>query len=547
MLNFYRDKKKQDARSKKNVGQSFSLTKSSQKELDLKHEDTSPRLTISEKAEILKNHIFGVDIDEQAVEVTKLSLMLKMLEGEFGIIPGRNILPMLDKNIRCGNSLISGSPLELKKYFGDDYYKVKPFNWEEEFKDIFKDGGFDVVIGNPPYIFARDEGFTEDEKTYFYKNFQLAQYQLNTYIMFTEKAHNFLNSTGVLGYIIPNNWLTIDTTSLFRKFIIENAKQIKIVNIYDKVFQDANVDTSILILEKLGKKIISLYEISNEKINYITDLNNSDFTAENNYIISYELLKAGDKIKLCKKIENNSIHLEKLALIKAGINAYEVGKGKPRQTEQMKKDRVYHTIKKLDDTYFKYLDGRDVQRYFLDWGKKYIKYGDNLSAPRTFDLFERDRLLVRQIPDKPPYSILAVYTNQTIINDRNSMIVKKLDNPYNIQYLLGVINSRLISFWFYYKFGKLQRKTFPQFKIKELSLFPIRPIDFSNVKDKNLHDDLVALVDVMLDLNKKTQSAKGSAKEQIQREITKTDNAINQIVYQLYGITEGERKVIEQN
>ena len=110
-------------------------------------------LTIWEKAEILKRHIYGVDIDEQAVEVTKLSLMLKMLEGEQGLVAGRNVLPMLDKNIKCGNSLISGDSQELFKYFGKDYWKVKPFNWKEEFKHIMVDeGGFDVVVGNPPCI-----------------------------------------------------------------------------------------------------------------------------------------------------------------------------------------------------------------------------------------------------------------------------------------------------------------------------------------------------------------------------------------------------------
>ncbi|HDQ26401.1 MAG TPA: hypothetical protein ENN43_06630 [bacterium] len=115
------------------------------------------RLTVSEKAEILKTHIFGVDIDDQAVEVTKLSLILKMLEGEWGFVKGTSILPRLDKNIKCGNSLVSGSVLELNRYFGDDFHKVKPFNWEEEFKEIMVDeGGFDCVIGNPPYCLVQD-------------------------------------------------------------------------------------------------------------------------------------------------------------------------------------------------------------------------------------------------------------------------------------------------------------------------------------------------------------------------------------------------------
>jgi adenine-specific DNA-methyltransferase len=109
MLNYYRSNKKQTKKSAEG-----------QEKLDLKQEELKPHLTIQEKSEALRNHIFGVDIDEQAVKVAKLSLMLKMLEGEYGIVPGRAILPMLDKNIKCGNSLISGDTLELQKYFGDE-------------------------------------------------------------------------------------------------------------------------------------------------------------------------------------------------------------------------------------------------------------------------------------------------------------------------------------------------------------------------------------------------------------------------------------------
>ena len=169
-----------------------------------------------------------------------------------------------------------------------------------------------------------------------------------------------------------------------------------------------------------------------------------------------------------------------------------------------------------------------------------------MAAPRTFDLFEGERLLIRQIPAQPPYSILGSYIDKVHINDLNSMIVKKLDNQYNIKFLLGIINSRLISFWFFYKFGKLQRKLFPQFKIKELSIFPVRKINFKDAIEKKLHDKIVGLVDIMLDLVKKLQTAKGNAEEQIQKQIGQTDNEIDQLVYKLYGLTEKEIKIIEK-
>ncbi len=102
-------------------------------------------LNVFDKRKIVLDHLFGVDLDEQAVEVTRLSLMLKMLEGEHGIIPGRAVLPTLDHNIQCGNSLISGDVLRLQSFFKEDWIKTKPFDWSQYFRKIVvAEGGFDV-------------------------------------------------------------------------------------------------------------------------------------------------------------------------------------------------------------------------------------------------------------------------------------------------------------------------------------------------------------------------------------------------------------------
>ena len=508
-------------------------------------DESEPVLSIEEKANILREHIFGVDIDEQAVEVTKLSLMLKMLDGEFGIIPGRNILPMLDKNVKCGNSLISGDSFELMKYFGKDYYKVKPFNWQDEFRQIMVDeGGFDVVIGNPPYVFTR-ELIKENEKNYYNRSYRHTQFKINTYILFVEKGFNILKGTGMLAYIIPNNWLTLETASEFRRFILSDTFAIGIVNNRDKVFKNASVDTCILTFAKEGKKEIIIKEFEEGVFKYIAKHNPKVYLDSHNCIISYEIHKPKRALSLFDKIESHGIKLHVLAEIKNGIQAYTVGEGTPTQTEEMKKQRVYHSLEKKDNTWLKYVDGVDVGRYYLGWSKQFVKYGKNLTRPRKPELFQGERLLVRQIPAQPPYCILANYVSETLVNDNNSMIIKKYRNDYNLRYFLGILNSKLISFWFMYAFGKLQRKVFPQFKIKELSTFPIPKIDSSNPSEKKLHDDLVALVDIMLTLNKKHHTAKGSEKDQIQRQIEKTDREIDEIVYKLYGITEGERKIIE--
>ena len=166
------------------------------------------------KTEVLLNNIYGVDLDSQAVELAKLNLLIDALDKKAK-------LPDLTGNIRVGNSLISGDEKELKKYFGDYWHEKKPFNWDEEFSFCRLDQGkescdFDVVIGNPPYIFARGGNFNEAEKKYYYDHFKLSQYQINTFLLFIERGISLLKDGGHFGFIIPNNWLTINSFSTLR-------------------------------------------------------------------------------------------------------------------------------------------------------------------------------------------------------------------------------------------------------------------------------------------------------------------------------------------
>jgi len=155
-----------------------------------------------------------------------------------------------------------------------------------------------------------------------------------------------------------------------------------------------------------------------------------------------------------------------------GLGAYGLRRGIPPQTERMIKDRVYHATHKASPQHFKYVDGRDVCRYYVGWSGEYLKYGDHLREPRRdWRLFSTNRILVRQIPSKPPYCICASLTDEIFLNDRNSMNVINLrEKP---EYVLGMLNSRLVSWWFVHKFGKMQRETFPQFKANELADFPL--------------------------------------------------------------------------
>ncbi len=407
------------------------------------------------------------------------------------------------------------------------------FLWHIWFHDVFSKGGFDIVIGNPPYVFARnseEKGMSQEDKELYYKKFILAKYQINLYHLFVEQGVNLLNEKGTFAYIIPNNWMTINTNRDFRKYILSKSNII-ITNFNKKVFETAEVDSSILIFKNSsGNSFVMLNEtLRVDEIETISKTSKERLLSNKDYIINIDLYKSNEFIHVLNKIEETSCTLSSLSEVKAGLKAYEVGKGNPAQTAEMKKGRVYHSLRQLDDSYYPYIDGNDVKRYVLTWERKeYLKYGDNLAAPRkNWALYSSPRILVRQIPSKPPYCINACFIDKIVLNDMNSMnIIDIKCNPY---YLLAIINSRPISFWFAHKFGKLQRGLFPQFKINELASFPIPSC--SKEQEKQLAE-----------LANKIMVAKEA---DFNADTIALETEIDRLVYQLYGLTEDEIAVIE--
>ncbi|MDO8446059.1 MAG: TaqI-like C-terminal specificity domain-containing protein [Deltaproteobacteria bacterium] len=411
------------------------------------------------------------------------------------------------------------------------------FDWKLDFPEIMNPAvagekeGFDIAIGNPPYVFARNsaaKGLTEFNKRYFYDNYELAEYQINLYPLFIEKGTQLLHSAGILSFITPNNWLTINTNKTLRKFVLARSGVV-IVNFYARVFENADVDSSIIIYQKSGgRNTVRLMEYSNE-FRFIKEADSDFFLKQRDHVINIEAFKGNGGISdLMSKIESQSDRLGSVADVKAGLKAYEVGKGNPPQTEKMKRERIYHSVKKVDSKYIKYLDGKNVCRYRLDWSGEYLKYGNNLAAPRKdFRLYSTKRILVRQIPAKPPYCINACIAEETCLNDLNSMnIINMTESP---EAILGIINSRLTSFWFLHKFGKMQRETFPQFKVNELAEFPLPK------RRKDKANEIAEISRQILAAKQKNTQADTSALEK----------QIDEMVYALYDLTPEEIAVVE--
>ncbi len=211
----------------------YASQKISQSEKDI---DAADRISF------LTNNIFGVDLDIQAVEIARLNLLLRSLAR-------RDILPSLKENIRQGNSLISGTEEELKKYFGDSWRDKKPFNWAEEFKDIMANGGFDVVIGNPPYV--RIQTLPRDEADYYRALYESAFGSFDIYVLFLEEAIRLLKPSGRLGFITSGKFLKADYGKYIQKMIRNKCTVESIIDLSaQKVFGEATTYPTIIILKK---------------------------------------------------------------------------------------------------------------------------------------------------------------------------------------------------------------------------------------------------------------------------------------------------------
>ncbi|MCT7462195.1 N-6 DNA methylase [Aliarcobacter cryaerophilus] len=524
--------------------------------------------------EILEHNLYGVDINEDAVEIAKLSLWLRTAKR------GRPLTKLVDK-IKCGNSLID-----------DKNVVPNAFVWQEEFKEVFEQGGFDVVIGNPPY----GATLNKEEKEYFYSKFETVEYQLDTYTLFMEKAHKILKTNAKLAFIVPSTWLTMFYFKTLRKYLIENSYFENLLLFRYQVFEDVTAETSIITLTKnkeINEKInTNFYDNSNEIETKI-----SKHISQNDWINSYELgfniLFNGDKLKVIKKILKDSFELEKIFTVFSGLVPYEVGKGTPKQTKEDLKNRVYDANYKIDETYYNYIVGGSINKFIITPSKTdWIKFGDNLAAPRkNFNFFQK-KIMVRQTSDK----IISSIDTEGFISLKSVHNIVVSDEKYSYESLVCILNSKLMDF--YYKFLVPEEgRTFAEVKAVNLKRLPIVNFEFNQ-------EPFIEKADLMLELNKKLQELKqnfinelnlekvptklqkfeeldfddfvkeyAKAKKlkfadkleernfkndwqrlfendkkevlEIQNQINITDKEIDQMVYKLYDLTPDEIKIVE--
>ena len=499
-------------------------------------------LSTPEKKRILLNNIFGVDIDPQAVEVTKLNLLLCVLENEnqsslrqLALIHQR-ALPDLGDNVKCGNSLIGPDfyrQSQLDLFDDETRYRINAFDWSAEFPSIMKSGGFDAVIGNPPYVLLQ----TLDQRPvfeYLAGQFQTAKYKIDTYQLFLEKGLRLGTKGAKLGYITPNTFLRNKYARTLRNLILEMANVDVLRLFYFPVFRRASVDTSVIILSKTAKPN------PQNQIEVICS-NGPDEPLKSTVQIQKQWLEHPTKdfslpgpagsADLAAKIVGASCLLGDFATAYFGIQTFDRDRYvTPRQEAKHSRPVV---------------DGVNITRYALLQSNEFVDFRPaSIKSGGKEHVYEQDRIGVRQIGEVPIATLIpaGLYTLNTVYN-----IFFTSPTHYSLRFILGLICSKAIG-WYWRRSFFDQKGTFPKIKKDALLSLPVPSIDFSNPTDKSRHDRMVQLVNQMLDLHKQLAAAKNPHEQTtLQRQIASTDNQIDTLTYELYSLTPDEIRIVEKS
>jgi type I restriction-modification system DNA methylase subunit len=571
-------------------------------------------LTIQEKKRVLLNNIYGVDIDPQAVEVTKLSLLLKVLEGENQDSLEKQMklfkeraLPNLESNIKWGNSLIgpeSSQGIQLNLLDPDEIYRINRFDWEKEFPQIMKQGGFDAVIGNPPYIRIQTLKDSAPLEIEFYKDYYSAASKGNydIYVVFIERGLSLLNQEGSLGFIVPHKFFTAKYGEPIRNLVAKGMYLVEVVHFGDRqIFTGASTYTCLLFLNKTGSKEC--------KIRRVDDLNGWRNTGEAdegsipaNKISASEWtfaigrasglmdkmdrlpLKLGDianrifqgpitsadRVFLFKEFRsektkrvtrvlsqelNDWVELES-AILKPVIRSGSIGRYYANPTAL-----VLFPYEVKDCSAELYIPSELNQEYPLAW--KYLNRNKKMLESReqgrfkdshwycfgrtqNLGMWEQPKLMI-------PYMIthLAAYLdkgdNFYFINvTTGGYGITISGSPLGLEYLCGLINSRVLDFYLKQVSTTFHGGYFAANK-QYIERLPIRSIDFNKSEDAIIHQSVVELVETMLTLHRRLGVvATVPEKTIIQRQLAESEERINNLVFKLYGLTDGEIKTINK-
>ena len=524
------------------------------------------------KKHIIQQNIYGVDIERGAVDIARLRFWLSLIVDE----ETPQALPNLDFKIMQGNSLLEQYKgvdlsnitelkqdkvgtyqttmfddmldvlrLDLRKKL-DEYYnctdhkrkailkqgiinnvkqqlKEQSINvdfgdldlsgnnqfmlWHTWFYDVFSQGGFDIVIGNPPYVNIAN--FKDDKVRVLYqKQYKTVRNKSDLYSIFTEQAHYILRERGLCSFIFSNSWLGTDSFYLFRKFLVNGTRVIQLVDLPDKVFDNATVKTCIILFSKESVDMNTIILI---------DYNGKVFS-KMGYSLTYDSIKKFDNYPFSF---DRNINLSKVASIKLGdIAGFSLGIKTSNDKKFISnipfKEDCYHLIR-----------GRNIQRYNTPISDEWIWYRPDLfmekvgAGPRRIEYFTTSpKILIQDIATE---ICATIDENKYLCNDTINLIYK-LNKGYSFQYILGLLNSKAVRFW--------HKKVFPEGL--HIKIYQLKEIPIPSIKEEE-QKPFIMLVNQILAIKRRN----------ISEDTSDLESEIDHLVYNLYGLTEEEIKIIE--
>ena len=570
-------------------------------------------VSLRKKREILLNNIFGVDIDAQAVEVTQFSLSLRLLQDETTvsaqqylldfqhIAQMKKLLPDLSKNIICGNSLIGTDILDNQLFPSDEERKLNPMNFADAFPQVMERGGFDTIVGNPPYIRIQTMQESSSEAVdYLAKHYRTAtRGNYDIYVVFAERALALLNPRGKFGYILPHKFFNSQYGQPLRNLLGQGKHVAHIVHFgSQQVFRGATTYTCLLFLDKAPCEQCQFV-----KVNNLTAWQTSGSAEEGaipaiSFTESEWSFTVGKNADLFKRLRTIPLRLGDVADIFVGLQTsaddvfiLDLVEEKPQSL------RLHSKILNAGRTFekglfFPLVSGTDVQRYSELPRRQYIVFPYevfNESAkllafadiskryPKTaaYLLENKKRLEGRENgrmkgPDWHGYIYLKNMTRQSLIKLCVPRLVQQLHAAFDhdgthfldnvdvggvtlktgfadqgLKYLLALLNCRLMQ-WYFPQISAPFRGGWMSANRQFLSQLPFRLLDLSDPTDNKRHRQIVTKVEAMLEVKKQLASAKTDKdKTYYGNKFTSLDRQVDSIIYDLYGLTEDEIKLIE--
>ena len=484
------------------------------------------RLTAAERKRILTNSIYGVDVDPQAVEVTKLSLLLKVLEGESAErlesqlkLFRERALPDLENNIKCGNSLV-GAEFYAGRQAGlfdkGDLYQINAFDWEVEFPEVFGIGGFSAVIGNPPYLsFSGRQAvpLDDDLRGYYARRYPGAGWQ-TSHGLFVVKAHSLTKR--MVGFIVPDQVGHLDGYESIRASVTNVSSLVEVRYWGEGVFPGVVTPALTLVTDKAHHGT--------------TRIETDDHQTTHCRIRSGNVwIPPSPHADLIGKLRAQAESLDQ-CFADPGVHTGNCSKKLVLSRDEASADSV------------PVLEGKQVARYACRVPTKVLRLGYKASIGEYFRIKSVERyrsapFVIRQTASHP-----IVGPRRHAEYFRNSLLaLYPPDDGRDVRFVVAILNSRLMRYVYSISVRESAQRSFPQVKVRSLRSLPIRAIDPDSERDKEIHDLLVTQVQRLIELHTGVETAETTHdREVLNRRILGLEREVDHLVERLYELSETE-------